>query len=224
MIKDLINLLYPETCLGCNSLLQTGEMVLCTDCRHQLPLTTHHLSIENDAYYRLAGKVDVEQVMSMLVYEKGGIVQEIIHKLKYKGNQDAGDFLGKWYAEIIKDKIQGIDVIIPVPLHKKRLRKRGYNQVFTFCESLSSGLGIPINYDVLFKTSNMKSQAKKNFLSRTSVIKDVFDVNYTEEDTNKHFLLVDDVLTTGTTIEQCAKALLKIPNTKVSIVTIALTC
>lgn len=223
MIKDLLNLLYPETCLGCNSLLQTGEVVLCTGCRHQLSLTNHHLITENDAYKRLAGKVDVQQAMSMLIFEKGGVVQEIIHKLKYKGNQEIGSFLGEWYAEIIKDKLLNIDCIIPVPLHKKRLRKRGYNQVDTFCETLSKGLHIPLNKDILIRTSNSRSQARQNFLGRTSVNKEIFDVKFTETHTDKHFLLVDDVLTTGTTIEQCAKALLKIPNTKISIVVMALT-
>jgi ComF family protein len=223
MIKDLLNLLYPETCLGCNSLLQTGEVVLCTDCRHQLPLTNHHLTTENDAYKRLAGKVDVEQAMSMLIFEKGGIVQEIIHKLKYKGNQEIGSFLGEWYAEIIKDELKNIDCIIPVPLHKRRLRKRGYNQVDTFCEALSKGLDIPVNKEILIRKSNSRSQARQSFLGRTSVNKEIFDVNFSEIDTHKHFLLVDDVLTTGTTLEQCAKALLKIPNTKISIVVMALT-
>ncbi len=223
MIKDLINLLYPETCLGCNLLLQTGEVVLCTDCRHQLPLTNHHLTTENDTYRRLAGKVDIKQAMSMLIFEKGGVVQEIIHKLKYKGNQEIGCFLGEWYAEIIKDDLKGIDCIIPVPLHKKRLRKRGYNQVDTFCEALSKGLEIPINHDILIRKSNSRSQAKQSLFSRTSINKEIFDVKFSEIDTHKHFLLVDDVLTTGTTLEQCAKALLKIPNTKISIVVMALT-
>lgn len=223
MIKDLLNLLYPEICLGCNSLLQTGEVVLCTDCRHQLPLTNHHLTTENDAYKRQAGKVDVEQAMSMLIFEKGGIVQEIIHKLKYKGNQEIGSFLGEWYAEIITDKLKNIDCIIPVPLHKRRLRKRGYNQVDTFCEALSKGLDIPINKEILIRKSNSRSQARQSFLGRTSVNKEIFDVNFSEIDTYKHFLLIDDVLTTGTTLEQCAKALLKIPNTKISIVVMALT-
>lgn len=223
MIKDLLNLLYPETCLGCNSLLQTGEVALCTDCRHQLPLTNHHLTTENDTYKRLAGKIDVEQAMSMLIFEKGGIVQEIIHKLKYKGNQEAGSFLGEWYAEIIKDELKNIDCIIPVPLHKKRLRKRGYNQVDTFCEALSKGLDISLNKDILIRKSNSRSQARQSFLGRTSVNKEIFDVNFSEIDTHKHFLLVDDVLTTGTTLEQCAKALLKIPNTKISVAVMALT-
>ena len=143
------------------------------------------LITENDAYKRLAGKVDVQQAMSMLIFEKGGVVQEIIHKLKYKGNQEIGSFLGEWYAEIIKDKLLNIDCIIPVPLHKKRLRKRGYNQVDTFCETLSKGLHSPLNKDILIRTSNSRSQARQNFLGRTSVNKEIFDVKFTETHTDK---------------------------------------
>lgn len=223
MLKYFIDILYPKSCLGCDAMLQTGEDVLCTKCRHELPLTNHHLKPENDAYKRLAGRVPLEKVMSMLVFEKEGIVQQIIHKLKYKGHQQVGALLGYWYGEIIRNEFQEIDQIIPVPLHKKRLKERGYNQVMTFCNSLSDYLSIPVNENVLFRNKYSKSQTKKTFLSRTEIHKEIFDVEFSEKDSGKHFLLIDDVLTSGTTLEQCTKALLKIPNTKVSIVTMALT-
>lgn len=119
MFKHLIDILYPKTCLGCDGMLQTGEDVLCTKCRHELPLTNHHLITENDSYKRLAGRIPLEKVMSMLVFEKEGIVQQIVHKLKYKGHQEVGTLLGYWYGEIIKNEFQDINEIIPVPLHKK---------------------------------------------------------------------------------------------------------
>lgn len=223
MFKHLIDILYPKTCLGCDGMLQTGEDVLCTKCRHELPLTNHHLTTENDSYKRLAGRIPLEKVMSMLVFEKEGIVQQIVHKLKYKGHQEVGTLLGYWYGEIIKDNFKDIDEIIPVPLHKKRLKERGYNQVTTFCNSLSDCLGIPVNDSLLVRKKYSKSQTKKTLLSRTEIHKEIFDVEFSEEDSDKHFLLIDDVLTSGTTLEQCTKALFKIPNTKVSIVTMALT-
>lgn len=204
-------------------MLQTGEEVLCTKCRHELPLTNHHLTTENDCYKRLAGRVPVEKAISMLVFEKEGIVQQIIHKLKYKGHQEVGTLLGNWYGEIIKNEFSEVNEIIPVPLHKKRLKERGYNQVTAFCNSLSDCLSIPVNDSLLVRKKYSKSQTKKTFLSRTEIHKEIFDVEFSEEDLGKHFLLIDDVLTSGTTLEQCTKALLKIPNTKVSILTMALT-
>ena len=209
--------------MGCNGLLQTGEEVLCTKCRHDLPLTHHHLTLENDAFKRLAGRVPLEKVMSMLVFEKQGIVQQIIHKLKYRGHEEVGTLLGYWYGEIIKDECKEVDAIIPVPLHKRRLKERGYNQVSTFCNALSDCLKIPVNNKILSRSLYSKTQTKKAFFLRTDVKKEIFDVSFSDKDSGKHFLLVDDVLTSGTTLELCSKALLKIPNTKISIVTMALT-
>lgn len=223
MLKPLIDIFYPKTCLGCDGLLQTGEEVLCVKCRHDLPLTNHHQIAQNDAYKRLAGRVPLENVMSMLIFEKQGIVQQIIHKLKYDGHQEVGTLLGLWYGELIKDYLQDINEIIPVPLHKKRFKERGYNQVMTFSEALSKCLRIPVNKEILLRNKYSKTQTKKTFFTRTDVNKDIFDVRFSEKDSAKHFLLVDDVLTSGTTLEQCSKALLKIPDVKISIVTMALT-
>jgi len=223
MINHLVDILYPETCVGCNGILQTGEEVLCIKCRHDLPLTNHHKITENDAFKRLAGRIPLEKAMSMLLFEKQGIVQQIIHKLKYQGQQKIGTMLGYWYGEIIKKELSDINEIIPVPLHKKRLKERGYNQVTSFCNALSLRLEVPVNNNILIRKLYSKTQTKKTFFSRTDVSKEVFDVGFAEKDFNKHFLLVDDVMTSGTTLEQCSKALLKIPNTKISIVTIALT-
>src|SRR5690554_3286512 len=223
MLKALVNIFYPETCLGCDKMLQTGESILCTICRHELPLTNHHINDQNDAFKRLMGRVPLERAMSMLVFEKQGIVQHIIHKLKYKGHEEAGTLLGYWYGEIIKNELQDIEEIIPVPLHKRRLKERGYNQITTFCNSLADCLNAPVNDTILVRKLYSKTQTKKALFLRTNINKEIFDVNFSDKDSGKHFLLVDDVLTSGTTLEQCSKALLKIPNTKVSIVTMALT-
>src|SRR5690606_6699212 len=167
MLKPLIDILYPKTCLGCDGMLQTGEEVLCIKCRHDLPLTNHHLIPENDAFKRLAGRVPLEKVMSMLVFEQRGIVQQIIHKLKYRGHEEVGNLLGYWYGEIIKNELNGVDEIIPVPLHKKRLKERGYNQITTFCSALSDCLKIPINKKILIRKLYSKTQTKKAFFLRT---------------------------------------------------------
>jgi ComF family protein len=152
------------------------------------------------------------------------MVQEIIHNLKYKGHEEIGSFLGEWYASDLKNSsiLNNADVIIPVPLHKKRLKERGYNQVTNFGLALSENFKIPMNDSILMRKVYSKTQSKKNLLGRTEGIETVFDVAFTEEDTNKHYLLIDDVLTTGATLEACSKALLKIPGVKISILCMAM--
>lgn len=224
MFKSIINLFFPKVCSGCKSFLLTNENVICTICRHNVPLTNHHLNPENEAFKKFYGRIPVESVSALLYFHKKGIVQELIHSLKYRGHQEIGTVLGDWYAAELKDLelIKTIDVIIPVPIHKKRLRERGYNQVTTFGLALSKNLEIPYNPTLLQRKVYSKTQSKKNFLGRTEGIDAVFDVSFTEEDHNKHFLLIDDVITTGATLEACSHALLKIPGAKISIICMAM--
>lgn len=224
MFKSIINLFFPKVCSGCKSFLLTNENVICTTCRHNIPLTNHHLNPENEAFKKFYGRIPVESVSALLYFHKKGIVQELIHSLKYRGHQEIGTVLGDWYAAELKDLelIKTIDVIIPVPIHKKRLRERGYNQVTTFGLALSKNLEIPFNTTLLQRKVYSKTQSKKNFLGRTEGIDAVFDVSFTEEDHNKHFLLIDDVITTGATLEACSHALLKIPGAKISIICMAM--
>jgi len=225
MLKNLLNLLFPKLCYGCNSLLLKNEAIICSKCRHGLPLTQHHNLKDNYTTKKFYGIIPVEFSASMLFFHKKGIVQNLIHNLKYRKHQEIGTFLGNWYAEDLKEiaKKHNFTEIIPVPLHKKRLRERGYNQVTTFCEALSKNLQINFNDKLLFRNLYSKTQTKKNKEQRNEVTKSLFDVTFTETDYGKHFLLVDDVITSGATLEACAKALLKIPNAKISIVTIAYT-
>ena len=225
MLKNLLNLLFPKLCNGCNSLLLKNEAIICSTCRHGLPLTQHHNLKDNYTTKKFYGIIPVEFSASMLFFHKEGIVQNLIHNLKYRKHQEIGTFLGNWYAEDLKEiaKKHDFSEIIPVPLHKKRLQERGYNQVTTFCEALSKNLYINYNDKLLFRNLYSKTQTKKNKEQRNEVTKSLFDVTFTEADYDKHFLLVDDVITSGATLEACAKALLKIPNAKISIVTIAYT-
>ncbi|MDR6844821.1 ComF family protein [Flavobacterium granuli] len=224
MFNSLINLFFPKVCAGCKSFVGTNEHIICTVCRHELPLTNHHLNPENEAFKKFYGRIPVEHVSALLYFHKKGMVQEIIHNLKYKGHEEIGSFLGEWYASDLKDSsfVNNVDVIIPVPLHKKRLKERGYNQVTNFGLALSENFKIPLNNTILMRKVYSKTQSKKNLLGRTEGIETVFDVTFTEEDTNKHYLLIDDVLTTGATLEACSKELLKIPGAKISILCMAM--
>jgi ComF family protein len=224
MLKSIINLFFPPVCAGCHSFLLSNENVICTLCRHNIPLTNHHLNPENEAFKKFYGRIPVEYTSALLYFHKRGIVQELIHNLKYKGQEEIGAILGEWYTEDLKKSaiLQSVDEIIPVPLHKRKLRERGYNQVTNFGKTLSSGLNIAYNPNLLVRNVYSKTQSKKNLLNRSEGIDSVFDVAFSEKDHNKHFLLIDDVLTTGSTLEACSHALLKIPGAKISIVCMAM--
>ena len=224
MFESIINLFFPKVCSGCSSFLLSNENVICTVCRHEIPLTNHHLNPENDAFKKFYGRIPVVHTSALFYFHKKGIVQELIHNLKYKGHEEIGTILGEWYAEDLKtiDLLQSVDEIIPVPLHRRKLKERGYNQVTAFGKALSSGLNIDYNDSILVRNVYSKTQSKKNLLGRTEGIESTFDVSFTEKNHNKHFLLIDDVITTGATLEACSRALLKIPGSKISIVCMAM--
>lgn len=202
----------------------TNETVLCTNCRHEMPLTQYHLDIKNEAVKKFYGKIDIVHASAFLYFNKKGIVQELIHNLKYKGHEEIGTVLGHWYAEDLKElKLNNpFEVIIPVPLHPKKFKERGYNQVTTFGKALSESMNLGFDDTVLFRKKYSKTQSKKNLLGRSENIENIFDVHFSERNHNKHFLIVDDVLTTGSTLEACSKALLKIPGAKISIICMAM--
>lgn len=223
MLKSLLNLLYPETCSGCNGLLLEGEPVICTQCRHDMPFTQHHLIPENETFKRFYGRLPLEHASAMVYFHKQGMVQELIHNLKYRGKENVGELMGQWYAYDLKNTaaLKTVTDIIPVPLHPKKLRERGYNQVAGFGRAIAEGIGADYNERILQRTTYTKTQTKKNLAARAEIVGTAFDVAFTDADHNKHFLLVDDVITTGATLEACGRALLKVPGAKLSIVTIA---
>ena len=224
MFKSIINLFFPKVCSGCNSFLLTNENVICTHCRHDIPLTNHHLIADNDAFKKFYGRIPVLHASALFYFYKKGIVQQLIHNLKYKGHEEIGTILGEWYAEDLKtiDSLHDIDQIIPVPLHRRKFKERGYNQVTAFGKALSSSLNVEYNNSILVRNIYSKTQSKKNLLGRTEGIETIFDVSFTDSDHNKHFLLIDDVITTGSTLEACSRALLKIPGARISIVCMAM--
>lgn len=223
MLKSLKNLFFPTVCLGCQKMLLLEENYICVFCRHELPMTNHLEKTENDVYDKFYGRVHFEHSSSMFYFHKKGIVQQMLHNLKYRGHQELGTLLGDWYGEDLKSIHEKInfDIIVAVPLHPKRFKSRGYNQLTTFGESLSKILEIPLKEDILFRKIHLASQAKKNLLVRNDLKDSVFDVDFTVNEHGKHILLIDDVITSGATIEACCSALLKIPNVKLSLVTMA---
>lgn len=225
MFENLINLFFPKACSGCNSFLLANENVICTVCRYEIPLTNHHKIENNEAVVKFYGRIPIEFGAALFYFHKKGIVQEMIHKLKYKGHQEVGTAIGYWYAEELKriTELNSVDYIIPVPLHKKRLKERGYNQVEAFGKSLSESMAIPYNDSVLIRNVYSKTQTKKNLLGRSEVVGSIFSAVQDDSLHNKHFMLIDDVITTGSTLEACGRELLKIPGAKLSIVCMAMT-
>lgn len=221
--KNLLNVLFPVFCNGCSNLLLKNENVICTKCLHNLPFTLHHQIKDTEINKIFYGIIPFEFGASILYFTKKGIVQNLIHNLKYRNRQEIGTYLGDLYAKELIDleTIKSIDFIIPVPLHKKRLHERGYNQVTTFCKSIEKNLTIPVLDDVLVKKQHLKSVTDKSKEARLKHNENVFSIENKHKIEGKHILIIDDVFTTGATIEACAKEILKIKNTKISMLTMA---
>ena len=223
MFQNLIDIFYPKVCYACSNLLLDNEAYICTNCRHDLPVTNFHFNNDKTVSNIFYGRSEIEQATALLWFEKKGISQKLIHNLKYKGFEEIGLFLGDWLGEELKtiESYQNIDLVIPVPLHKKKLRKRGYNQVTKFGQQLAKALQVEFMNDVLIKTTNTHSQVHKNRISRWLNNSEIFNATNLHKITNKHVLLVDDIVTTGATLESCITVLQKAKNVKISIATMA---
>ncbi|WP_197429332.1 ComF family protein [Winogradskyella endarachnes] len=223
-MKNLLNLIFPMVCEACNSALTDNETTLCTSCRHHLPVTNYHFNNKEVVKKVLYGRVKLENASALLHFSKKGIVQQILHNLKYRGHEDIGAFLGKWFGTELAtlEDYKNIDVIVPVPLYKTKMRERGYNQVAKFGKEIAIALNATYNDSVLIKTKPTKTQVFKGRLKRWNDDGALFNISDQQQLAGKHILLVDDIITTGATIEACATVLLKINKIKLSVVTMAI--
>ncbi|WP_276388754.1 ComF family protein [Eudoraea chungangensis] len=223
IVNDINAVLLPRLCFGCNARLYRGEQHLCAFCRNQIPLTDYDYVVENAVDRIFYGRIDIKKASSFLFYMEKGITKNIIHHLKYNNQPVIGDFLGTWYGQILQQtkQLQNIDYVIPVPLHRSKLKKRGYNQVDSFGKRIAQSLQSRFLSTCLVKTANTKTQTKKGRFFRSKYTSDLYKIIDKEVLSNKSVLLVDDVITTGATIEACAKALDKVKNIKIYILTMA---
>jgi len=222
--SSFLNLLYPNLCVTCGSDLVKGEQFVCLKCLNEIPKTNYHLLKENPVEKRFWGKVPIENGTSYFFFHKGSKFQHLLHELKYKNNKEIGEFLGKYAAvEFLQnDDYKTIDAVIPVPLHPQKELKRGYNQSEWICRGISEVIKKPTNVGNLVRVQENTTQTKKSVYERYENTQGIFDLKNPAELEGKHVLLVDDVLTTGSTIEACMQALQKTNNIKISVFTLAI--
>lgn len=209
ILNDINTILVPRLCFGCNAPLYRGEEHVCTVCRNQLPLTEYTFNAENPVDRIFYGRINIIKASAFLFFTEKGIVKSIIHYLKYKNQEQIGSFLGDWYGHILKENnfLNQIDFVVPVPLHRKKLRKRGYNQVSLFAKQIATHINAQYIDHVLIKTANTRTQTKKSRILRWQNKQALYVLSDQDIFRNKNVLLLDDVITTGATMEACATAL-----------------
>lgn len=217
---DFISLLFPRLCYACGDHLLRNEKLICTECYVVIPRTNYHTDDKNPVAQLFWGRCLLEKAAAFSFYNKGSRIRNLIHNLKYKGIKEIGFELGKIYGLSLKSSgfTQDIDLIIPVPLHPSKKRIRGFNQSDLISEGIAKVTAVPVNTDSLIRTTGSATQTRRSRYERWTNVEGIFHVTDPEILTGMHILLVDDVITTGSTIESCANELLKIDGVKVSAV------
>jgi ComF family protein len=223
ILEDFLSLFYPRLCKGCQTSLVRGESVICLGCQADLPKTGFEKLPDNPVAQLFWGRTEIHLATAYCSFDKGGIMQHFLHQLKYKGSKEVGEKLGLLFGlDLIQTlTYQEIELLIPVPLHPKREHKRGYNQSAEIVKGMSDAMGKPFSTVNLVRNHYSDTQTSKSRFERWENVKELFSVKKPEQLEGKHLLLIDDVVTTGSTLEACANVLLKIPGTKVSIATLA---
>jgi ComF family protein len=222
-LQNFVSFFYPRCCPACHQALQQNEQVVCLSCLFHLPETDHYQYRHNPLDTIFAGRIPVEAIASLFLYRKGNSVQQLLHQLKYKSKKEIGVFFGNYLGKKLDQYgyFKDIDLIIPIPLHPKKEKKRGYNQSALIAEGLSQSLHIPYSTTHLIKEIHTDTQTKKSRISRFDNIKDAFAVAQPEQIAHQSILLCDDVLTTGATLEAAARKLLEVEGVKIYMATLA---
>jgi ComF family protein len=225
ILGDFVGLFFPNYCRGCQGPLVKGEELICTKCLLELPRSHYHREVENPFYNKFRGRLPVAFVMTLFKFVKGSRVQQLLHALKYKNQPELGVTLGRMYgADLRHSGYEGrFDVIVPVPLHSSRRRHRGYNQSEEFGKGLAEILSIPCSDNFMVRNAKTETQTRKSRLNRWQNVSEIFSVTRPPEITDKRVLLVDDVVTTGATLEACGRVLIQAGCRDLSIACIAST-
>lgn len=223
MLNDFISLFFPPCCLLCKTPLIKSEKLICTTCFLELPLTHAHLEEDNSVAEKFYGKIALKHAVAFYKFRKGSKVQQLLYQLKYKNKPQIGEIVGRKYGLILRDKKwhKAFDLIIPVPLGSTKLRQRGYNQSVFFAKGLSEALAIPWSNQCLKRIKETLSQTSKDRLARWKNVATVFSVENAKMIRGQRILLVDDVVTTGATLEACALSLLAAESKEISVAALA---
>ncbi len=220
--NDFFNLFFPDLCVVCNTHLISQEDLICTRCLYNLPKTNYHKEVNNPVSQLFWGRTSIEFATAYFTFKKGSKYQHMMHKFKYHGKKEIGYVLGKSFGNQLRNSnFEKIDIIIPVPLHKSKLKKRGYNQSEWIGKGLSETLNKPLDTTSFIRSIATETQTRKSRFERWKNVENIFKITDKNAIQGKHILLVDDVVTTGSTLEACANILLEMEGTIVSIATLA---
>lgn len=220
---DFLSLLFPRICYGCGNHLQRNENLICTECFVLIPRTNYHLQKENPLSKIFWGRCLIESAAAFSFYNKGSRIRNLIHNLKYRGIEEIGYELGRIYGLVLKQSgfTDSIDLIIPVPLHPSKKRVRGFNQSEAISAGLGAATGLPVSTSSVQRVLASSTQTKRSRYDRWINVEGIFKVTDPDSVKGRHVLLVDDVITTGSTMESCINELLETEGVKVSVVAIA---
>jgi len=223
LFQDILHLVFPEFCAACEKPLYKNEKCICTRCLNELPKTGFSLDDHNAVAARFWGKTKIHSAFALYYFDKGEKVQKLLHQFKYKGKREIGLLCGEICGQQIEksESSNNIDYIIPVPLHPSKQRVRGFNQSYSIAQGINNVLNKELLPETLIRKVATSSQTKKHRYSRYENMKDVFSINNPLQIKNKHILLVDDVITTGSTLTSCAELLIKETDVTISIASLA---
>lgn len=222
ILHDLLALIYPDICQSCGNVLKKHENTICTFCLYHLPKTNFHKQQDNPVEMLFWGRTEVYSAAACFYFHKGSKVQHLMHRFKYKNQRQIGVVIGHHYGMdlLLSSQFKTVEVIIPVPLHPKKLKIRGYNQSEMFANGLAKAYNVPVDNVTLMRSFFSETQTRKSRLARWENVNSIFEIE-NKHLAGKHVLLVDDVITTGATIEACVNSLLQIPGVRISVAAIA---
>lgn len=223
-LNQFWELLFPRLCIVCEDKLIASEKYLCLSCLLHLPVTDHLKTTDNIMEQLFYGRVQVERACAYFEFKKGSRYKQLLHELKYRNQKELGDFLGQKFGALCRsdETLMSADYICPVPLHPRKERKRGYNQSYHFARGIGDSMNIPVQTDNLYRQHYTDTQTRKSRWNRWKNVEGIFALKNPELFRGKHVIIVDDVVTTGATLEACISAIQQSEGVRVSVLTMAI--